>query len=107
MDNLRLPFGAHYDRAENQPFRSAALVYGANLVQPWVARFIDVCYVAVVHVFARLSTDMSKSQASQTDKFKEAARAAECDEDEGRWEERLRKVARQKPGSGEKADQAA
>jgi hypothetical protein len=33
---------------------------------------------------------------TQSDKFKEAARAAECDEDEGRWEERLRKVARQR-----------
>ena len=34
---------------------------------------------------------------SQLDKFKEAARAAECDEDEARWDERLRKVARQRP----------
>lgn len=40
------------------------------------------------------------SEKSQSEKFKEAARAAECDEDEGRWEERLRKVAHQKP-SGE------
>lgn len=36
---------------------------------------------------------------SQSDKFKEAARELECDEDEGRWDERLRKVARPKqPG---------
>jgi len=34
---------------------------------------------------------------SQSDKFKEAARAAECDEDEARWDERLKKVATQKP----------
>ncbi|MEA3015457.1 MAG: hypothetical protein QOI38_179 [Sphingomonadales bacterium] len=34
---------------------------------------------------------------SQGDKFKEAARELGCDEDEARWEERLRKVARQKP----------
>lgn len=33
------------------------------------------------------------TKPTQTDKFKEAARKAECDEDEGRWEERLRKVA--------------
>jgi len=33
----------------------------------------------------------------QSDKFKEAARELECDEDEKAWEERLRKVASQKP----------
>lgn len=31
---------------------------------------------------------------SQSDKFKEAARELGADEDEGRWEERLRKVAK-------------
>ena len=36
-------------------------------------------------------------QKSQADKFKEAARELGCDEDEARWDERLRKVARQKP----------
>jgi hypothetical protein len=34
----------------------------------------------------------------QNDKVKEAARQLECGEDEARWDERLRKVARQKPG---------
>lgn len=34
---------------------------------------------------------------SQSEKFKQAARDLECDEDEGRWNERLRKVAQQKP----------
>lgn len=34
---------------------------------------------------------------SRSDKFKAAALEAGCDEDEGRWEERLRKVAKQKP----------
>ena len=34
---------------------------------------------------------------SQIDKFKAAARELECDEDEARWDERLRKVATQKP----------
>ena len=36
---------------------------------------------------------------SQSDKFKEAAREHEADEDEGRWEERLKKVAKPKPGA--------
>jgi hypothetical protein len=36
----------------------------------------------------------SRAPASQSDKFKEAARAAECDEDEARWDEALRKVVR-------------
>lgn len=34
---------------------------------------------------------------SQSDKFKEAARELECDEDEARWDERLKKVAKARP----------
>ena len=34
---------------------------------------------------------------SQSEKFKDAAREHGADEDEKRWEERLRKVAKQKP----------
>lgn len=34
---------------------------------------------------------------TQADKFKEAARELGCDEDEARWDERLKKVAGQKP----------
>ncbi len=34
---------------------------------------------------------------SQIDKFKELARELEADEDEARWDERLRKVAKAKP----------
>ncbi len=34
---------------------------------------------------------------TQSDKFKEAARAAECDEDEAKWDATLKKVAGQKP----------
>lgn len=36
-------------------------------------------------------------QATQSEKFKQAARDLECDEDEARWDDRLRKVAGQKP----------
>lgn len=36
-------------------------------------------------------------EKNQSDKFKNAAREAGCDEDEARWEERLKKVAKQKP----------
>lgn len=36
-------------------------------------------------------------QKPQTDKFKETARELECDEDEARWDERLKKVAKGKP----------
>ena len=39
---------------------------------------------------------MPDDQKSQSDKFKEAARELEADEDEKAWEERLRKVAKQK-----------
>lgn len=34
---------------------------------------------------------------SQSDKFKQAARDLECDPNEARWDERLKKVAKQKP----------
>lgn len=37
----------------------------------------------------------------QSDKFKEAAKEHEADEDETRWEERLKKVAKQKPDRSE------
>jgi hypothetical protein len=37
------------------------------------------------------------TQKSQSDKFKEAARELEADEDEARWEERLKKVAKPSP----------
>jgi hypothetical protein len=33
---------------------------------------------------------------SQSDKFKQAAREHEADEDEARWEERLKRVAKQR-----------
>ena len=36
-------------------------------------------------------------EKSQSDKFKEAAKEVEADEDEARWEERLRRVAKHKP----------
>lgn len=40
---------------------------------------------------------MTTKDQSQSDKFKDAAREAECDEDEARWSERLKKIAKQQP----------
>lgn len=40
---------------------------------------------------------MTDNRKPQSDKFKEAAREAECDGDEARWENRMRKVAKAKP----------
>jgi hypothetical protein len=37
---------------------------------------------------------IAKSKPSQLDKFKQTARELGCDEDEGRWNERFRKVAK-------------
>ncbi len=34
---------------------------------------------------------------TQSDKFKETARELECDEDEARWDERLKKIAKAAP----------
>lgn len=36
-------------------------------------------------------------QPKQIDKFKELARELEADEDEARWDERLKKLAKAKP----------
>lgn len=40
---------------------------------------------------------MTPAPQSQIDKFKDAARDLECDEDEARWDATLKKVAKQKP----------
>lgn len=39
----------------------------------------------------------TETNKSQSDKFKEAAKERGCDTDETAWEERLKKIARQKP----------
>lgn len=45
---------------------------------------------------------MSKREGeSQSDKFKEAARDLDCDEDDARWEKRLKDVAKAKPEKSE------
>ena len=36
-------------------------------------------------------------EPTQLDKFKEAARQLECDDDEARFDERVKKLVRQKP----------
>lgn len=41
----------------------------------------------------------SKTDPSQLDKFKELARELEADEDEARWDERLKKLAKSKPSN--------
>lgn len=52
------------------------------------------------------SSDRNQLQAdpAQADKFKEAARQIEADEDEAHWEARLKAIARQKPKGDEKDD---
>ena len=46
---------------------------------------------------------MSSSNKEQLERFKEAARQLETDDDEERFNERLKKLAKQKPN--EKADE--
>ncbi|WFU33064.1 hypothetical protein QA635_00940 [Bradyrhizobium brasilense] len=46
---------------------------------------------------------MSKAQKSQIDKFKQAARDLETDGNEKRFNERLGKIAKQKPGVSKKS----
>lgn len=44
-----------------------------------------------------IKTTESNDGLSQSDKFKEAARAHEADEDEAAWDARLKKVVKHKP----------
>jgi hypothetical protein len=44
-----------------------------------------------------MTSSKEHRDASQADKFHAAAKEHGADEDEKRWEERLRKVAKQKP----------
>ena len=41
------------------------------------------------------------TKPTQSDKFKEAARELEADEDEKHWEEQLKKIAKAKPEKSE------
>lgn len=45
-----------------------------------------------------------KDEKSQLDRFKEAARQLEADDDEERFNEKLRKLAKQKPDGDEKGE---
>lgn len=47
---------------------------------------------------------MDTPPQSQAEKFKQAARELECDEDEARWDERLKKIAKQKPADAPKGE---
>jgi hypothetical protein len=42
---------------------------------------------------------MTAVNKTQSDKFKDAAKEHGCDPDEKHWEERLKKVAKQKPAN--------
>ena len=41
--------------------------------------------------------DSHTDKVSQVERFKKAARELEADEDEGHWDDRLRKIAKVKP----------
>lgn len=41
---------------------------------------------------------MTDEPKTQLDKFKEAARELECDDDEARFDERMKKLVEKKPG---------
>tara|TARA_R110000787_G_scaffold25825_5_gene72443 strand:- start:928 stop:1083 length:156 start_codon:yes stop_codon:yes gene_type:complete len=51
-----------------------------------------------------MNTAAQDDSQSQLDKFKEAAREHEADEDEAHWDERLKKVVKQKPAPNGSAD---
>ena len=48
---------------------------------------------------------MSEGKKSQLDRFKEAARELETDDDEAKFNERLRKLAKQKPDAKKDDDE--
>ena len=44
-----------------------------------------------------MTTAPQHDETSQAERFRQAARDLECDEDEARWHATLKKVAKQKP----------
>ena len=48
-----------------------------------------------------MTRETTKQEPSQLDKFKEAARDLECDDDEKRFADKLGKLVRQKPEKSE------
>lgn len=47
--------------------------------------------------FPNRSRMMTKQAPSQSEKFKEAARELDCDDDEARFDERMKKLVKQHP----------
>lgn len=47
---------------------------------------------------------MTEAKKSQLDKFKEAARQLETDDDDERFEERLKQIVKQKPDDKKSSD---
>jgi hypothetical protein len=83
------------DCSDSQPVRCAAPASWLTVTagKAVVARLVDICYEAVSHALRK--TDAVGP--SQSDKFKEAARALECDDDDTRFKERVKKLVRHKP----------
>jgi hypothetical protein len=50
-----------------------------------------------------MNDDEPKPDDAQVEKFKKAAREHHADEDEARWAERLRKIAKAKPKNEEQS----
>ena len=98
-NDVRLAFSLDNNRAKHEPFGGPIFIDWANLVQSWIARFVDVCYIIVVHELLRLAQVMS-DEKTQADKFKEAAREHGADTSVRRWDERIKKVAKAKPDKG-------
>lgn len=58
---------------------------------------IDLPKAGLDSTVRRKMDEIAKRYQSQSDKFKEAAREHEADEDEARWDERLGKLVKVKP----------
>lgn len=81
-----MPCGFWYDEATNH--EPSGYSYGLG----WGAGFVQ-----EQDVHGGIVAMPKHDAESQLDKFKELARQLEADEDEARWDQRLKKVAKHKP----------
>jgi hypothetical protein len=97
MVSPELPRCPYNNCAQYQPFRAALIIYRPDPLESGVtASSIYAIYPYSLSLEAIMSEATQKDEQSQSDSFKQAASDLECDPDEAKWEDKLRKVVKQK-----------
>ena len=93
-----ITFALYLDKraTKNKPLTAAPRIKWANATNPRITCFINAGDIVVWRRLRQIGHRMPKSK-SQVQKFREAARDLETDENEKRFNEKLGKIAKQKP----------